>query len=171
MAYKGLHVYLSGGMEYAQNEGKDWRLEIENWLRKELEHKVFNPNVISDQYLRKVLHKNNFRSLKSTNIDAYIKIVKRFVIQDSKEIATRSDYVICYWDNSAQQGAGTKGEITIAKYFMKPVYLVTQMPKATIPGWVLGCVSEFFNSFEDLKKYLTQNYGSKSHKIKKGRIL
>ena len=163
MAYKGLHVYLSGGMEYAQNEGKDWRIEIENWLRKELKHKVFNPNVVSDQYLRKVLHGNNFRSLKSTNIDAYIKIVKRFVIQDSKEIATRSDYIICYWDISAQRGAGTKGELTIAKYFMKPVYLVTHIPKEKIPGWVLGCVSGFFSSFEDLREYLMQNYGSKSH--------
>jgi hypothetical protein len=155
-----MHVYLSGGMEYALNEGKDWRLDIENWIQKSLKHKVFNPNVASDQYLRKVLHKNNFRSLKSTNIETYIKIVQKFVIQDSKEIATRSDYVICYWDMSAQRGAGTKGELTIAKYFMKPVYLVTQVPKEKIPGWVLGCVTEFFSSFEDLKEYLIQNYTS-----------
>ncbi len=160
MAHKRMHVYLSGGMEYALNEGKDWRLDIENWIQKSLKHKVFNPNVASDQYLRKVLHKNNFRSLKSTNIETYIKIVQKFVIQDSKEIATRSDYVICYWDMSAQRGAGTKGELTIAKYFMKPVYLVTQVPKEKIPGWVLGCVTEFFSSFEDLKEYLIQNYTS-----------
>jgi hypothetical protein len=163
VAHKRMHVYLSGGMEYALNEGKDWRLDIENWIQKSLKHKVFNPNVVSDQYLRKVLHKNNFRSLKSTNLDTYIKIVQKFVIQDSKEIATQSDYVICYWDMSAQRGAGTKGELTIAKYFMKPVYLVTHMPKEKIPGWVLGCVTEFFSSFEDLKEYLIQNYTSITH--------
>lgn len=163
MAHKRIHVYLSGGMEYALNEGKDWRLDIENWIQKSLKHKVFNPNAVSDQYLRKVLHKNNFRSLKSTNLDTYIKIVQKFVIQDSKEIATRSDYVICYWDMSAQRGAGTKGELTIAKYFMKPVYLVTHIPKEKIPGWVLGCVTEFFSSFEDLKEYLIQNYTSISY--------
>jgi hypothetical protein len=163
VAHKRMHVYLSGGMEYALNEGKDWRLDIENWIQKSLKHKVFNPNVVSDQYLRKVLHKNNFRSLKSTNLDRYIKIVQKFVIQDSKEIATRSNYVICYWDMSAQRGAGTKGELTIAKYFMKPVYLVTHMPKEKIPGWVLGCVTEFFSSFEDLKEYLIQNYTSITH--------
>jgi hypothetical protein len=158
-----MHVYLSGGMEYALNEGKDWRLDIKNWIQKFLKHKVFNPNAVSDQYLRKVLHKNNFRSLKSTNLDAYIKIVQKFVIQDSKEIAIRSDYVICYWDMSAQRGAGTKGELTIARYFMKPVYLVTYMPKEKIPGWVLGCVTEFFSSFEELKEYLIQNYTSITH--------
>ena len=163
MAHKRMHVYLSGGMEYALNEGKDWRLDIENWIQKSLKHKVFNPNVASDQYLHKVLHKNNFRSLKSTNLDTYIKIVQKFVIQDSKEIATRSDYVICYWDMSAQRGAGTKGELTIAKYFMKPVYLVTHMPKEKIPGWVLGCVTEFFSSLDDLKEYLIQNYTSITH--------
>lgn len=138
-------------------------MDIENWIQKSLKHKVFNPNVVSDQYLRKVLYKTNFRSLKSTNLDAYIKIVRKFVIQDSKEIATRSDYVICYWDISAQRGAGTKGELTIAKYFMKPVYLVTNMSKEKIPGWVLGCVTKIFSSFEDLKEYLIQNYTSISH--------
>ncbi|MGD0590013.1 MAG: hypothetical protein ABSA44_04335 [Bacteroidota bacterium] len=163
MAHKRMYAYLSGGMEYALNEGKDWRWDIENWIQKSLKHKVFNPNVASDQYLRKVLHKNNFRNLKSTNLDTYIKIVQKFVIQDSKEIATRSDYVICYWDMSAQQGAGTKGELTIAKYFKKPIYLVTHMPKEKIPGWVLGCVTEFFSSLEDLKEYLIQNYTSITH--------
>jgi hypothetical protein len=158
VASKRLHVYLSGGMEYAKNEGEDWRLDIQNWIHKNLKHKVFNPNVESDRYLRKLLLTNDFRSLKSTNIDAYIKIVQKFVIQDSKEIATRSDYVICYWDNSAQRGAGTKGELTIAKHFKKPVYLVTRMPKEKIPGWVLGCVTEFFSSFKELKEYLLQNY-------------
>jgi len=75
VAHKRIHVYLSGGMEYALNEGKDWRLDIENWIQKSLKHKVFNPNATSDQYLRKVLHKTNFRSLKSTNLDIFIKIV------------------------------------------------------------------------------------------------
>jgi hypothetical protein len=78
-----MHVYLSGGMEYAQNEGKDWCLDIENWIQKSLMYKVFNPNVVSDQYLRKVLYENNFRSLKSTNLDAYIKnVLKEYLIQN-----------------------------------------------------------------------------------------
>jgi hypothetical protein len=163
VAYKQTYVYLSGGMEYAKNEGEDWRLDIQNWIENSFNHKVFNPNVVSDQYLRKVLPKNNFRSLKSTNLNAYIKIVQKFVSKDSNEIATRSDYVICYWDKSAQLGAGTKGELTIAKYFKKPVYLVTRIPKEKIPGWVLGCVTEFFSSFKELKEYLLKKYASISH--------
>ena len=165
MRHKKLCVYLSGGMEYAKNEGLDWRSKMEGWIKEHLGHKVFNPNVKSEKYLAKLLPNRNFRSLKSTDMETYINIVKRFVMIDSKEIAARSDYVICYWDQSAQRGAGTKGELTIARYFNKPVYMVTRMSKERIPGWVLGCVTKFFSSFEDLKEYLMQNDISISHKL------
>jgi len=158
MKQKRLRVYLSGGMEYAKNEGINWRSEMDIWIRKNLHHQVFNPNIESEKYLAKLLPNKDFRSLKSTDIKAYTKIVKKFVILDSKEIATRSDYIICYWDQSAQRGAGTKGELTIARYFNKPVYMVTSMPKEDIPGWVLGCITEFFSSFEQLKTFLIANH-------------
>ena len=160
MKHKVVCAYLSGGMEYAKNEGINWRSDMEYWIRKNLNQKIFNPNSESEKYLRKALPKRNFRALKSTNIDAFIKIVKKFVSIDSKEIAVRSDYVICYWDASAQRGAGTKGELTIARYFNKPVYMVTHMPKEKIPGWVLGCVTNFFNSFDQLKNFLLLKYSS-----------
>ena len=158
MKRKIVHVYLSGGMEYAKNEGIDWRNDLDTWIRKNLEHNIFNPNIESEKYLGKSLPDRNFRALKSTDIQAYIKIVKKFVIIDSKEIAIRSDYVVCYWDKSAQRGAGTKGELTIARYFNKPVYMVTRIPKERIPGWVLGCVTQFFISFGQLKEFLVLKY-------------
>ena len=161
MKHKKARVYLSGGMEYAKNEGIDWRLDLDAWIRKTLGHKVFNPNVESEKFLAHSLPNRNFRSLKSTDIKIYTTIVQQFVIKDSREIATRSNYIICYWDKSAQRGAGTKGELTIALYFNKPVYFVTHMPKEKIPGWVLGCVTEFFSSFEHLKEYLFSKYSSK----------
>jgi hypothetical protein len=158
MKRKRSRAYLSGGMEYAKNEGIDWRNDIGSWVYKNFGHTIFNPNIESEKYLAKSLPNKNFRSLKSTDIESYTKIVRQFVIMDSKEIATRSDYVICYWDHSAQRGAGTKGELTIARYFNKPVYLVTRMSKENIPGWVLGCVTEFFTSFEQLKEFLASKY-------------
>ena len=160
MKHKKTRVYLSGGMEYAKNEGIDWRLDLDAWIRKTLGHKVFNPNVESEKFLAHSLPNRNFRSLKSTDIETYSKIVKQFVSMDSKEIATRSDYVICYWDHGAQRGAGTKGELTIARYFKKPVYMVTRKPKEKIPGWVLGCVTKFFSSFGQLKIFLNSLYSS-----------
>ena len=47
-----------------------------------------------------------------------------------------SDCVICLWDEGAARGAGTKGELTIARYFGKPVYLVTRSRSKRYRG---GC--------------------------------
>ena len=160
MRHKKLRVYLSGGMEYAKDEGLDWRNEMEGWIKEHLGHKVFTPNVESEKYLAKVIPNENFRLLKSTKIDIYLNIVQHFVQEDSKEIAIRSDYVICYWDASAQRGAGTKGEMTIAHYFKKPVYMVTNMSIEEIPGWVLGCTTKRFQTFEQLKLFLSKKYST-----------
>ena len=36
-------IYLSGGMEYADNEGRDWRYTLQEWIESELGWTVFNP--------------------------------------------------------------------------------------------------------------------------------
>ncbi len=145
-------------MEYAKGEGVDWRRAMEDWLTDEIGHSVFNPNKESEKYLRKRLPNQNLRKLKYVDIEKFEKIVRGIVMIDSLEIARKSDYVICYWDASAQRGAGTKGELTIARFFGKPVYMVTQMKKTRIPGWVLGCTTIVFPSFSTLKAYLKAKY-------------
>jgi hypothetical protein len=81
--------------------------------------------------------------------------VEQLVDLDCREIAERSDYVICYWDQGAVRGAGTKGELTMARFFGKPVYAVTTIPFEDIPGWVLGCIEATFADFDSLKRYLS----------------
>jgi hypothetical protein len=145
-------------MEYAADEGADWRTAIDRWLAKELGHTAFNPNRESKRYVAKHVHAKNFRVLKTRNIVQYTRILRGIVRLDSSEVADRADYVICLWDESAQRGAGTKGEITLAAYFGKPVYLVTEMRLSEIPGWVLGCSTEFFQSFDELKRFLRRRF-------------
>ena len=38
-----MKAYLSGAIENASDEGKEWRDEISEWLSSEINHKVFNP--------------------------------------------------------------------------------------------------------------------------------
>ena len=147
-------VYLSGGMEYAADEGRDWRSSLESWLENTLHCTVFNPNRESDRFLKANLPGEEFRLLKTGDPPRYTSIVSRLVQLDCTEIAERTDFVICLWDVSAMRGAGTKGELTIAKYFGKPVYMVTSTPVAEIPGWVLGCTTRLFSSFDELKAFL-----------------
>jgi hypothetical protein len=147
-------VYLSGGMEYADREGRDWRASMQDWLILNLKCRVFNPNVESDSFFATHFPGVDIRPLKESDIVKYASIVSQLVEIDCKEIAEQSDLVICYWDESAQRGAGTKGELTIAKHFGKPVYMVTSVPYTEIPGWVLGCTTLVFSSFDELRTFL-----------------
>jgi hypothetical protein len=149
-------VYLSGGMEYASDEGKDWRSMLQEWLEKELCCSVFNPNLESARFFAAHHPTVNFRLLKKDNPALYKAIASGLVDLDCSEIAERTDFVIVYWDEAAMRGAGTKGELTMAKFFKKPVYMVTAIPREDIPGWVLGCTTELFESFETLKEHLKQ---------------
>ncbi len=153
-------VYLSGGMEYALDEGRDWRGMMHEWLSKTLGSEVFNPNVESDKFFASEYPGIDIRALKGKDLVQFASIMSRLVEIDSREIAERSDLVICHWDDSAMKGAGTKGELTIARYFGKPVYMVTTVPYSEIPGWVLGCTTLVFRSFDELKKFLTLGVSS-----------
>jgi hypothetical protein len=159
--HKTLRAYLSGGMEFAKGEGSDWRMEMDAWIRKDLQHTVFNPNVESEAFLSRKLPNGRFRELKQHNIDLYVDLIRELVDMDSHEIAEKTDYVICNWDGSAQRGAGTKGEVTMARFTQKPVYMVTTMPFSEIPGWVLGCTTKVFDSFDSLKVFLLEEYAGK----------
>lgn len=150
----GDRVYLSGGMEYASDEGRDWRATMHAWLEKELSCEVFNPNLESEAFFRSRYPDVDFRSMKQTDPARYNEIASGLVDLDCHEIAERTDYLVCYWDVSAMMGAGTKGELTMARFFGKPVYMVTTVPHHEIPGWVLGCTTRFFSTFEELREFL-----------------
>ncbi len=153
-------VYLSGGMEHAKNFGAGWRSELQRWLERELGQKVFNPAEVSKKYLRQHYPGMNQNRLKRTDLKKFQRLVSTLMRLDCREIALRTDYVICLWDQSAQKGAGTKGELTMAKYFGKPVYMVTRMQPVNIPGWVLGCTTEIFRSFDEMKAFLRKKFNN-----------
>jgi len=152
-------AYLSGGMEYAPREGANWRRMMGDWLRENLSHSAFNPTVESARFLGRLGYtKHGFRALKSGNLKVYQRLVSRIVDRDSREIVRNASYLICHWERSAERGAGTKGEVTIAKFFRKPVYVVTRVEPEKIPGWVLGCATLMFSSFDDLKFFLKKKH-------------
>jgi hypothetical protein len=146
-------------MEYAKGEGVNWRREMEVWVGSALGHTVFNPNRESEQFLSRRLPDIQFRDLKKQNLAKYIALVRELIDIDTHEIAEQTDYVICYWDSSAQRGAGTTGEVTMAKFVGIPVYLVTELDSQEVPGWILGCATQVFGSFDDLRKFLLKTYG------------
>jgi hypothetical protein len=147
-------------MEHARDFGSGWRLRLQKWIEVELGHRVFNPSTVSEQYLKKHSPGISQKRLKRTNLKKFQQLVSTLMQLDCEEIARRTDYVVCLWDESAQKGAGTKGELTMAKYFGRPVYVVTAMKPTEIPGWILACTTRLFSDFEELKVFLKRKYAT-----------
>jgi len=152
-----MKAYLSGAMEYEPDEGKSWRAEIELWLDQELGHTVFNP-VSETEKLVGQTAASDYRKWKQTNIERYRNFIRQFVDQDIDAVINKCDYLICQWNEAARRGGGTHGEMTMAHYHGKPVYMVCEIPLENVSGWILACASQIFTSMEDLKTHIFKKY-------------
>jgi hypothetical protein len=153
-----MRVYLSGGIEYSPDKGRKWRADLLPLLR-ELGHDFYDP--AEDE--RKSLDDDEiqqFRQWKTTDLQRFQRAVRKIIDFDIDRIEDRTDYIICYWDESATKGAGTHGELTVAFRRGIPVYLVLGMPIERVSGWILGCANEVFQDFESLRVFLREKYAT-----------
>jgi nucleoside 2-deoxyribosyltransferase len=145
-------IYLSGAIEYAPDKGKGWRAALTPFLRS-LGHEVYDPA----EDVRKDLTDEEvacFRSWKATDLPRFQKTVRKIIAWDMAWIERRCDCVIALWDQYTQRGAGSSAELTLAHRRGIPVYMVAGMPVEQISGWILGCATEVFADFEQLKSFL-----------------
>ena len=150
-------AYLSGPIENAHNDGADWRVKMTDWLKSELNHGVFDP-VIETKSIIKNVKGSDFRLLKKTNPDEYREIIRKIISVDLEAVVKHADYLIVKWDTSVFRGGGTHGEVTMAYWLGKPVYLVNSLPIDDISSWIFSCSEEIFDDFESLKKRLEKIY-------------
>jgi len=145
-------IYLCGAIEYSPDHGKAWRAEVTRFLH-ELGHEVYDPALdekkdLTEQEVRE------FRDWKQTNLPRFQQTIRKIIQYDLDWVEERCDALVAYWDEHAGKGAGTQGELTVAYRRGVPVYLVTKLPVEQVSGWVLGCASHVFSSFEDLHEFL-----------------
>ena len=150
-------AYLSGGMEHADNDGADWRKEITQWLNESLEHNVIDP-VIESKKLITDHNAKDFRNWKESDPDRFIEFIRLAIKKDLDGVLKKADYIICLCDKSILIGGGTHGEVTLAYYNRKPIYLVNQLPITDLSGWIMSCATYLVNDFESLKKLLYNKY-------------
>jgi hypothetical protein len=151
-------AYLSGSIEYSPDYGKSWRAEITPFVL-DLGHDVYDPALdekknLDDHEVR------DFRKWKTTDLPRFQATIRKIIAWDLDWIEHKSDYVICYFDEAAGRGAGTQGELTLAHRMGVPVYVVLGMPLEKISGWILGCATQVFTDFEELKVFLSETYGT-----------
>ena len=152
-----MKAYLSGPIENAKNDGASWRQDMTLWLKYNLNHEVFNP-VLETKSIIGNLNSDNFRSLKKTDPIKYKNIIREIIKLDLEAVINDSDYLIVKWDKSVLKGGGTHGEVTMAYWIKKPVFIVNSIPIDDMSSWIFSCSDFIFNDFKSLKKKLTQLY-------------
>lgn len=151
-------AYLSGSIEYSPDHGKGWRADLTPFLHS-LGHKVYDPAQDEKKNLNDGEY-HAFRAWKHTDLPRFQQVVRKIIAYDLDWIEHRADYLVAFWDHYATRGAGTQAELSLAHRIGKPVYLVAGMPLGEVSGWILGCSSEVFTSFDDLKAHMRQHYAS-----------
>jgi len=150
-------AYLSGAMEFADGEGADWRHDMTIWLEQHLGHTVINP-VIESAKLAKKQNAINFRKWKVEDHERYIDFIRKAVDFDIDAVLNKADYLICLWNEGVFKGAGTHGEVTLAYYAGKPIYLVNHVAQGDLSGWIEACKTDMFDNFDQLKSHLLSLY-------------
>ena len=150
-------AYLSGGMENAIDEGADWRNDITIWLKDNLGHSVINP-VLESQKMVKEHNAQAYRTWKKNDPKKFKKFIRLLIDHDIKSVISHADYLIVLWDSSVLKGGGTHGEVTLAYWTGKPIFLVNKIPADDFSAWISSCSSKIYGSFDQLKIDLLSQY-------------
>ncbi len=154
---KRMRVYLSGGMQFAEKEGAGWRTTLGTWITESLGHTVIDPVIESRQLLAR-LRRSGWSLRGRDRVGGDWERFFRMVVDHDIRLVRSSDYVVCLWNGSARRGAGTQGELTIARESRIPVFLVTRSQVPHVPGWVQGCSTRTFRNFTELRRFLAEHY-------------
>lgn len=150
------NIYLSGGMQFAQNQGANWRKDCAKKL-KDLEYFPIDIVELDKEYANKfgsVFYNYNDVITEEENIEFKSNFRKHYHEADCNLVKNDSDALIVLWDEAAQLGAGTHSEIHAAFENDIPVFLVTDFPRSKISGWLVSETTKIFTNFTDLYEYL-----------------
>lgn len=152
-----MRAYLAGAIEHSADGGRGWRENLAAFLRKELDHDVYDP--VADE--KKSLTEEeiaSFRGWKLEDPPRFRETVRKIIAFDLDRIEQDCDYVVALWDRAAASGGGTAAEVTFAHRLGKPVYLLLAIAASEASGWVLAASTEVFETVDGLQKRLKQRY-------------
>lgn len=168
-------IYLSGGMQHAEELGEVWRLSCSKWM-KEAGFVPIDITQLDVAYAS--AHGDMYRALENEEdmCERKSNIRRHYIHADLKLIEDHTDAVVVYYDHSVRKGAGTISECQVAYNLGLPVFLVNAYSNIhEVPGWLQGLSTKMFDSFDALKEYMESlppgilrrdvygNYRSQSH--------
>jgi nucleoside 2-deoxyribosyltransferase len=135
-------VYLAGSIMAAKDGGLAWRADITPHLNN-LGYTLFNP--VYDQPRLTGISKDSLLSLQKTGkIDDYQKACNTVVDTDIS-ILKKASIVVAKIDEGVLNGAGTFGELTVARMLGIPVFAWIDLPGGInqVPAWAFGCITHY----------------------------
>lgn len=149
-------IYLSGSIEFADGHGRAWRAEITPILEA-LGHTVYDPAADEQKNLTDE-EVACFRAWKVSDPERFAAVVRKIIHWDMDMVEQRAGCLVCYWDSNAGRGAGTQAEVTTAFRHGKPVYIVTELPRDAMSGWILACATQLFGTFDELQVFFRRSF-------------
>ncbi|MBD3260995.1 MAG: hypothetical protein GF334_04835 [Candidatus Altiarchaeales archaeon] len=150
----GISLYLSGGMEFKKDLGSNWR----QWLTDQLapiNMETIDPVKIEPPDEEGAPIQHSITDIKiEGKFDQVRSLVRNIFFRKDMFAIQLSDGMVVYYDESVQKGAGTLAEVWESFREGKPVYLVSELPRAKIPSWLIGETTAIFFNFEELINYL-----------------
>ncbi len=150
-----MKFFLSGGMEYKKDLGKEWR----EWITEQLEkqrHDAINPvrlEVLEEEGDDPIQVKLTRMKLER-DFTAVRKNVREHLFRKDMFGIQLADALLVYYDEATRNGAGTMAEAWESFREGKPVYLVTDFPVEQIPTWLIGETTAIFKDFDDFLEYV-----------------
>jgi len=152
---KKLSTYLTGPITLRHNqECREWRIMITKQLAK-LNIASLNPFNIegnTDAVRKLIYNANQIGDIKTTR-----SLVSSHMINTDLKMVEKADFLTVWIPKlNGYEICGSYGEITLAYYLKKPVYVITErsLKPVELPSWLIGCSTEVFTSWKDYLKFI-----------------
>ena len=157
------NIYLSGGMQFAEDLGAGWR-ELCSIQLRDMGYFPLDicdlDRAYADEHGELLYESASISRAVSvaTELQAKSNIRKHFVKADLDLIEYDSDAVIIFYDEAARRGAGTISECQHAYNRDIPIFLVSDYEDWAneVPGWLQSLTTRSFTDFESLYHYMRE---------------
>lgn len=153
--YPNGNVYLSGGMQFAADEGAGWR-EVLSRRLKELGYFPIDIFALDQAYANKYGHFLRGINKDQSHLQRKSNVRKHFIKTDIALVKNDSDAVIAFYDEAFRRGAGSFSECHEAYVNDIPIFLVSDFMDVDkeVPGWLQAMTTKIFYNFDQLCEYM-----------------
>lgn len=154
-----IKTYLTGPITLKNNEEcRRWREEVTTRLRT-MSIQALNPFKIkgnTDMIRKKIFEANQIGDLETTR-----SLVSGHMIKTDLQMVEEADFLTVWIPKlNGYEICGSYGEITLAYYLKKPIYIVTErcLAPSELPSWLVGCSTVIFTNWTDYYGFIKKRY-------------